>query len=149
MALGGVDTGSMKASDVQRAIATQTGMGLKPSETAVAIAIGPMRVATAVLDVSSESSSAVTAKRVMKRISDGCPPRAPVRVSPIHCDKPVLKTMPPIARPPPKSSNVPHSMPLTPSFHVNVISPFFRFVGIKKSSKPPTIAAIASGKCSL
>ena len=71
MAFGGVETGSMKASDVHRAMTTQTGTGLKPSETAVAIAIGPIRFATAVLDVSSDRNRAVTANKVRKRYSEG------------------------------------------------------------------------------
>ena len=50
---------------------TQTGTGLKPSDTAVAMAIGPIRLATAVLEVSSDSSREVTANRVRNRYSDG------------------------------------------------------------------------------
>ena len=71
MAFGGVETGSMKASDVHKAMTTQTGSGLKPSETAVAMAMGPIRLATAVLEVSSESSRAVTANTVRNKYSDG------------------------------------------------------------------------------
>ena len=71
MAFGVVETGSMNASEVHSAMTTQTGTGLKPSETAVAMAIGPIRLATAVLDVSSYSSKEVTANTVRNTYSDG------------------------------------------------------------------------------
>ena len=146
MAFGGVDTGSMKASEVQRAMTTQTGMGLKPIDTAVAMAIGPMRLATAVLEVSSERNRAVTENSVRKTISEGLPPNILVSDSPIHCDRPVENTIPPIARPPPKRSSVPHSIPLTPSFHSKVILPLLVSTGKTNSNRPPIMAAIASGK---
>ena len=61
----------MNASDVQSAITTHTGTGLNPKDTAVAIAIGPIRLATAVFEVSSESNSDVTANNVRNTTSDG------------------------------------------------------------------------------
>ena len=136
----------MKASDVQRAMTTQTGSGLKPNEAAVAIAIGPIRLATAVFEVSSERNRAVTANSVRNASSEGSPPIMLVSDVPIHSDRPVENTMPPIARPPPKSSSVPHSTPFTPSFQSSVISPVLVFTGIRNSNRPPIIAAIASGK---
>ena len=50
MALGGVDTGIMKPSDDDRAMPMATGMGLSPTDTAVLMAMGPMRLMEAVCD---------------------------------------------------------------------------------------------------
>ena len=48
MAFGGVDTGIMNPSEEDRAIPMATGIGLKPKDRAVPIAIGPIRLVAAV-----------------------------------------------------------------------------------------------------
>ena len=62
MALGGVDTGSMKPSDAASAMPTDTGTGLRPADTAAVMASGPIMFVAAVWLVSSESSKAMTEK---------------------------------------------------------------------------------------
>ena len=57
MALGGVDTGSMKPKDADRATPTATGTGLKPADTAAPMASGPIILVAAVWEVSSERSN--------------------------------------------------------------------------------------------
>ena len=71
MALGGVDTGIMKPNDVDRARPTATGIGLKPSDKAVLMAIGAIRFVAAVCDVSSDNSRPVTQNRATNISSDG------------------------------------------------------------------------------
>ena len=72
MALGGVDTGIMKPNDVDRARPTATGIGLNPSDMAVVIAIGPMRLVDAVFDVNSVSNRVKMQKTAMKKEHDIC-----------------------------------------------------------------------------
>ena len=71
MALGGVDTGIMKPSEVANANPTAIGMGLKPSDSAVLMDIGDIRLVAAVWDVSSDNSSPTTQKRDTNSNSDG------------------------------------------------------------------------------
>lgn len=146
MALGGVDTGIMKPSEVDRARPTATGMGLIPRDTAVPMAIGAMRLTAAVCEVSSDRNRPVMQKRVTKASSEGLPPSTSRMPSPTHVERPVVYIMLPIASPPPKSSRVPHSMPSIPSFHFRVASPVLKSTGRKKSSRPPIMAASSSGR---
>ena len=146
MALGGVDTGIMNPSDVDSASPTATGIGLNPSDRAVVIAIGPIRLVDAVFDVNSVSKRVKAQKTARNIISDGLDPIILLRQLPIQLDRPVVYISAPIDKPPPKSSSVLQSIPATPSFHFNVISPFLRFTGRKKSSNPPTRATMCSGK---
>lgn len=60
MALGGVETGSMKPNEAERATPTATGTGLNPAEKAVPMASGPIMLVAAVCEVSSDSSSDIT-----------------------------------------------------------------------------------------
>ncbi len=48
MALGGVDTGIINPSDAASATPIATGIGLNPTETAVLMAMGPIRLVDAV-----------------------------------------------------------------------------------------------------
>ena len=68
MALGGVDTGSIKPRDAERAMPTDTGTGLMPADSAAVIASGPIILVAAVWLVSSESSSAITEKIATKEL---------------------------------------------------------------------------------
>ena len=53
--------------------------------------------------------------------------------------------MPPIASPPPNSTNAPHSMPATASFHDSVNSRRSQLTGNRNNNSAPPIAATASG----
>ena len=146
MALGGVDTGSMKPNEAERATPTATGMGLKPAVTAAPMANGPIMLVAAVWEVSSESSSDITQNTATSSSSEGLPPMKLIIWSPIHPERPVAYIMPPIASPPPKSNSVPHSTPATASFQSSVILCCLVSTGMRKSNRAPTMAATASGK---
>jgi len=60
MALGGVDTGSMKSNEVECATPTATGTGLNSAERAVPMASGPVMLFAPVCEISSDSSSDIT-----------------------------------------------------------------------------------------
>ena len=128
----------MKPSDDAMATPTATGIGLKPNDKAVPIAIVPIKLTAAVCDANSERRSDMTQNTAMKKNSDGCPPIIPFMASPIHCDKPVENIIAPIDNPPPKSISVPQSIPSTPSFQLRVFSPLPFPEGKKNSSKAPT-----------
>ena len=145
MAFGGVDTGSMKPSEADRATPTATGMGLKPAERAAPMASGPIMFVAAVCDVSSERSRDMTQNTATSSSSEGSPPSRLIIWPPIQPERPVLYIMPPMARPPPKSRSVPHSTPATASFQSRVILRRFMSTGRKNSSSAPIIAAMASG----
>ena len=145
MAFGGVETGSMKPSDAESAMATDTGTGFMPAEMAAVMARGPIMFVAAVWLVSSESSRAMTEKTATIAMADGSPPIIAMMPSPTHFERPVLYIMPPIARPPPKRISVPHSMPSLASFQLSVNSRFLKFTGSRKSSSAPSMAATASG----
>ena len=71
MALGGVDTGIIKPKEDANATPTATGIGLKPNETAVPMAMEPMRLMAAVWEVNSANNRQVTQKTATKSISEG------------------------------------------------------------------------------
>ena len=89
MAFGGVETGIIKPSDDESAMPIATGIGLKPSERAVPIAIGAMRLVAAVCEVSSDRTSASTQKRPTNSHSDGLPPRLSLIPFPSQSESPV------------------------------------------------------------
>lgn len=89
MALGGVDTGIIKPSDDAKAMPTATGTGLNPIETAVLMAIEPIRLMAAVCDVNSANSSVTKQKRPMKNHSDGVLPSRSLMPLPTQSDSPV------------------------------------------------------------
>lgn len=60
MALGGVETGSMKPNEAESATPTATGTGLNPAERAVPMASGPGMLVAPVCEISSDSSSDIT-----------------------------------------------------------------------------------------
>ncbi len=60
MALGGVETGSMKPNEAESATSTATGTGLNPAERAVPMASGPVMLFAPVCEISSDSSSDIT-----------------------------------------------------------------------------------------
>ena len=144
MALGGVDTGIINPNDDDRAIPMATGIGLISNDRAAPMAIGAIRLVDAVCDVNSDIIRVVTQNTPTKAHSDGSSPKTSLIPLPIHADSPVVYIIAPMAKPPPKSSSVPHSMPSTPSFQLSAVSPFFP--GRKNSNSPPTMAAMDSGK---
>ena len=74
MALGGVETGSMKPNEAESATPTATGTGLNPAERAVPMASGPIMLVAAVYEVSSDRSSDITQNTATNSSSDGLPP---------------------------------------------------------------------------
>ena len=75
----------------------------------------------------------------------GAPPIPEMMRSPTHFESPVVYIMPPMARPPPKSISVPHSIPSIASCQSRVKRRILKFTGMRNSSKAPAIAATASG----
>ena len=90
MALGGVDTGSMKPSDDAKATATATGTGLMPSDTAVLMDMEPIRLMAAVCEVISDMSRVITQKQVMNIHSDGVLPSISLMPPPSQSESPVV-----------------------------------------------------------
>ena len=90
MALGGVDTGIIKPSDDDRAIPTATGMGLNPIETAVLIAMEPIRLMAAVCEVNSANIRVMIQKILTKNHSEGVLPSNSLMPPPTQSDRPVV-----------------------------------------------------------
>src|SRR3990172_4425168 len=143
MALGGVETGSIKPKLAPKVAPKAGGRGDTPADWAMAITTGTTILAEAVLEVVSLIKTAVMiAIRVIGQRED-----APVREiiqKPSFSARPVENIRLPKVKPPPNNSMVPQSI-RTASLQLTVNSLCFQLTGRTNNSRAARMAAAASG----
>jgi len=142
---GGVETGSMKPRDEDRAIATATGIGSRPIDMAAVMPSGAHILVDAVCEVSSDSSSAITPNTMTSEVTVLAPVSA-MTLWPTQVASPEVNIMAPSESPPPKSTSVPQSMPFCASFQLIVNSLLPQLTGMMKSSRAASMPTVASLK---
>ena len=145
IALGGVATGSIKAKLHPIDAPRTGGMGLIEDAVEMAIMIGIIILADAVLEVSSVKNTLnATDRRVMSVKLAESPPME-MKNFPMESAKPVSNIWNPMESPPPNRRSVPQSI-RNASLKERVNWPCLSFTGRKKSKPAPIMAARDSGK---
>jgi len=146
MALGGVATGSMKAKLQPIALPKTGARGLIEAALEMAMMMGIIMFAEAVLEVTSvRKTLRVMERRVIRERLAVVP--GEMKNLPIESARPVSNIWNPKDKPPPKRRRVPQSI-LKASFKERVNRPCLKLTGKIKRRLAPIIAAIDSGKCS-
>ena len=141
MAFGGVATGNINAIEAASVAGIISNMGLIFIATASPASIGNIISVVATFDVSSvKSASMVTTIKV--RII-GFTPASPFNSSPNQTESPESTNHCASAKPPPKSSTIPHGILFAVSQFIS-FSPFCVFEGIINNNSENNIATVPS-----